>query len=152
MSRFFRNDCNFNRCSIESENAISIVIQPEDGLSLSISVQLDQTPLWISAQELVLPSFYDQWFRQLAANPNVATQTHGRSVQGRPIYVAKTPSRPEAIILIGRQHPPEATGALAMRSFVDTVMSNTKMASDFRNRYSIIVIPLINPDGVVLGH
>ena len=124
----------------------------EDGQSLSISMRLEHTPMWISAQELVLPSFYSEWLRQLSMHPEVVTQALGRSVQGRPIYVAKTQTRPEAIILIGRQHPPEVSGALAMKSFVNTIMSDSKLANDFRNRYSIIMIPLINPDGVVLGH
>jgi len=76
----------------------------------------------------------------------------GRSVHGRPIHVAKTDSRPEVILLLGRQHPPEVTGAFAMRPFVDTVLADTPIARQFRDRYLIIIIPLINPDGVALGH
>ncbi len=124
----------------------------EDGRTLSISLRIEQAPVWISAQELVLPSFYERWFRALATHPEVVTQNLGRSVQGRPIQIAKTESRAESIILLGRQHPPEISGALAMKIFVDTLISDTPLAIDFRSRFSIIVIPLINPDGVVLGH
>jgi predicted deacylase len=123
-----------------------------DGQSLSLRVRIEQTPVWISAQELLLPSFYHDWIRKLSIRPDVVTRTLGRSVQGRPIYAASTRPRPDAIILIGRQHPPEVSGAFAMKSFVNTVMADTKLANEFRNQYSVIIIPLLNPDGVALGH
>ena len=125
---------------------------PEDQESMSISVDLDESPVWISAQERLLPGYYDDWISTLSDHADVTTQALGRSVQGRPIYAAKTAPRPEVVFLIGRQHPPEVTGALAMRSFVDTVMSDSELAKTFRARFSIVIIPLINPDGVALGH
>jgi len=131
------------------EDAVQIA---DDGMSMAVTLQLSETPVWISAQELVLPSFYDELIRQLSAHPEMTTRTLGHSVEGRPIHVANTRSGSETIILIGRQHPPEVTGALAMRSFVETVMADSELARDFRQRFSIIVIPLINPDGVVRGH
>jgi len=124
----------------------------DDGKSMWLTVDLDQYPVWISAQQLVLPGFYDDWVRALSAHPEITTRTLGRSVKGRPIHVAKTPDRPEAVLLFGRQHPPEVTGAFAMRSFVGTVLDDTELARRFRERFSIIIIPLINPDGVVAGH
>jgi predicted deacylase len=39
-----------------------------------------------------------------------------------------------------------------MRPFVDTVLADTPLARQFRDRYTIIISPLINPDGVALGH
>ena len=39
-----------------------------------------------------------------------------------------------------------------MRSFIDTVLGDSELAISFRERYSIIIVPLINPDGVVHGH
>ncbi len=48
--------------------------------------------------------------------------------------------------------PGEVTGAIAMRPFVDTVLGDLPLAKQFRERFMVIVIPLLNPDGVVLGH
>ena len=124
----------------------------EDGTAMQITLQLSQTPMWISAQELILPSFYDQLIRRLSVHPEITIHTLGHSVEGRPIQVAETRSRPEAIILLGRQHPPEVTGARAMQSFIDSVMGDSELAREFRRRFSIIMVPLLNPDGVVLGH
>ena len=39
-----------------------------------------------------------------------------------------------------------------MRSFVGAVLGDSALARSFRDRYSVIIIPLINPDGVALGH
>lgn len=132
-----------------AENNVNVT---DDGNSLSISVPLTESAIWISAQERVLPSYYDDWILELAERPDITTQVLGRSVQGRPIHIAKIGSQHEVVVLIGRQHPPEVTGAYAMRSFVDTVMSDSELARAFRDRFSIVVIPLINPDGVVAGH
>ncbi len=128
------------------------VRQQEDGTSMSISIALDETPVWVSAQERLLPAYYDDWIRELSAHPEITTLTLGRSVLGRPVQMARTGSRPEVVLFIGRQHPPEVTGAMAMRSFIGSVMSDSELARKFRARFSIVIIPLINPDGVVLGH
>ena len=130
----------------------SKVVRADDGESMSITLELDQSTVWVSAGELLTPRTYDDWIRQLAAYDGMTTQLLGRSVQGRPIYVAKTGSTSEAVIFIGRQHPPEVTGAIAMRKFVDTVLSDTPLAREFRDRFSIMIIPMLNPDGVALGH
>jgi predicted deacylase len=73
-------------------------------------------------------------------------------VLGQPIEAAMTSMKKEAVLFLGRQHPPEVSGAMTMKRFVDTVFSDTPLANRFRERFTVIVIPLINPDGVVAGH
>lgn len=124
----------------------------EDGQSMTISLPPSRTTVWISAQERVLPAYYENWIHELSTIDYVTTRTLGRSVHGRPIHVAESGTHAEVVFFIGRQHPPEVSGAFAMRSFVDTVMGDSELARQFRERYSVIIIPLINPDGVVLGH
>lgn len=128
------------------------VTRSADGNSLSIRIDADSPSVLVSGQELIADGFYADWLNELADKPHVQTELLGRSVLGRPLHVARTADRPEVVFLIGRQHPPEVSGALAMRSFVDTVLSDTELARNFRARYTVIVIPLINPDGVALGH
>ena len=123
-----------------------------DGKSMTIRLRVSEDVVWVAAQELLTTSYYDEWIRELAARDDVSTRVLGYSVQERPIHVAETVRKLEGIVLIGRQHPPEVTGAIAMRPFVDTVFGDTPLATRFRDRYSVIVIPLVNPDGVVLGH
>ena len=124
----------------------------DDENSLTVRIKPDAPSIWVSGQELITTDFYDARVNALAAKDFVTTERLGRSVLGRPLHVALTPKRPEAVFLIGRQHPPEVSGALAMQEFVDTVLGDSALAMRFRERYMVVVIPLINPDGVALGH
>ncbi|NQT15668.1 MAG: succinylglutamate desuccinylase/aspartoacylase family protein, partial [Planctomycetes bacterium] len=56
------------------------------------------------------------------------------------------------VFLIGRQHPPEVTGSLALMKFVETLFGQSDLARRFRERFNVIVVPLMNPDGVDAGH
>ena len=39
-----------------------------------------------------------------------------------------------------------------MRDFVNTIFADTELARQFRERFTLILIPLVNPDGVDNGH
>ena len=124
----------------------------EDSNAMELSLQTDLSTFWVAAQELLLPEDYEQWMTALASRPGLSKRIIGRSVQGRPINALETPAKPEVLLFFGRQHPPEVTGALAMQSFIDSLFAETELARRFRQRFAIIIIPLINPDGVVAGH
>lgn len=130
----------------------SIVAISDDASRLAMRIPLRETPLWVASQQLLTTAHYDGRARQLAAHPELTVRTLGASLQGRPMFVAETEARTDGVLLIGRQHPPEVTGALAMRSFVHTVLADTELARTFRGRFSLIVVPLVNPDGVAAGH
>lgn len=123
-----------------------------DGNGFSLSVTLNEGPLWISGQELLTSDYYADWLQEFGANDNVTIATLGSSTQGRPIYMLNSTGGEEFVLLMGRQHPPEVTGAIAMRSFVRTVLADNKLANEFRKRYSLLIIPALNPDGIALGH
>ena len=120
--------------------------------SFELKLDVGESTLWVAAQELLTTTWYDTWIRDLTERDDIATRLLGRSVNGRPIHVAVTADRPEVVLLLGRQHPPEITGALAMRAFVETVLGDSPLARAFRDRFAIILIPLMNPDGVAEGH
>jgi len=124
----------------------------DDGQSMTLSVQMSETPVLIAANELKMPDDYAQWLLRQSKREDIVGSTLGHSVEGRPIQMLRTPAREETVMLFGRQHPPEVTGAVAMVGFVNEVLSDSELARRFRARFSVIVIPLINPDGVVHGH
>ena len=123
-----------------------------EGDSVEVSFELDQARIWIAGQEVLAQAYYRQWINELEFHHDVETRLIGHSVQGRPLYLAETADRPEFILLIGRQHPPEVTGAIAMRSFIDTILADTDLARKFRARFKLAIVPLVNPDGVAGGH
>ena len=128
------------------------IIVSDDGQGFLLRISLHEGPLWISAQEPLGSEFYLDWFRDMAADETASVRVLGSSAKGRPIYAAFAGTGPDYILLLGRQHPPEVTGALAMRAFVDTVLSHSPLAEEFRQSYAIVIVPFLNPDGVALGH
>jgi predicted deacylase len=54
-------------------------------------------------------------------------------------------------VLIGRQHPPEISGALAMTHFVERILRDDPLANAFRAQYGLLITPNMNPDGVEHG-
>ena len=129
-----------------------LVSLDEDKDWMEIRLPLTQASVWIAGQEILDSRFYGQWLQSLAAHEEVETRLLGKSVQGRPIYIAETADKPEFILLMGRQHPPEVTGALGMKAFMDTVFGETPLARQFRDRFKLGIVPLVNPDGVAGGH
>ena len=128
------------------------VSRSDAGKSMTLALDVDETGLWVSAQELLTSRYYEDWLMQLDGHYELQTEIIGHSRKGQPISIARTRHRPEAVVLLGRQHPTEIPGALAMREFVDVVTGNSGLARAFRKRYMLVIVPLINPDGVALGH
>ncbi len=120
--------------------------------SMDLRVEVVPEGTWVSAQELVTQSYYDTWLTELAAHEEITIATIGMSTEGRAIQLAKTANKPEVILLLGRQHPAEVPGALAMRDFIDVVLGDSELAQKFRNRFTLLIVPLLNPDGVANGH
>ena len=131
----------------------SHVTATEDGLRAELTVPLGEETVYVAAQELITPVTYEAWNRKLAAATGIPLRELGRSLQGRPIQVfdSNTDAK-EVLLLLGRQHPPEVSGAIAFFAFAETVFGDGELARQFRNRFRIVAIPLMNPDGVVAGN
>jgi predicted deacylase len=124
----------------------------KEGDRMKLALELPQALLWVAGQEILNGAYYDQWLTELDSHDEVETRLLGQSIEGRPIYLASTAPQPEFVLLMGRQHPPEVTGAIAMQSFVRTVLGPSELALQFRNRFQLAIVPLVNPDGVAAGH
>ena len=106
--------------------------------------------IYVAAQPLMDVAFYNAWIGTL---PDFVTQTEiGRSHLDQPIYGLSTDVHKPVVLIIGRQHPPEITGAMALLSFLETVMGDSELAVAFREQFNVVMVPLVNPDGVALGH
>lgn len=125
-----------------------------DGQRVEVNVTLATATVFLSGQELVTADTYDAWIDRLADGDGVTLQTIGQSVDQRALRMLSTSSEYHegTVILVGRQHPPEVTGALAMMSFVDEVLKDSELAKAFRERFGLAIVPLMNPDGVARGH
>lgn len=76
----------------------------------------------------------------------------GRSVQGRELLGlrAGTPGKPKVLCVAG-QHPHEHSGVWAMVGIADFVSSLIPEAVALREAFEVQVVPIVNPDGNVMG-
>lgn len=118
--------------------------------------KLDTRPVYISGQELVTSSDVYEYCVKLAENPNIHLGSYGTSTGGRDLFYLDIhqdkPDRKPMIIIMGRAHPPELSGHFAMQAYLETILENNVLANAFRKKFRILVFPLINPDGVDMGH
>ena len=125
----------------------------DDGTLATIEVPLGTDTVWISAQELVTPVIYDRWNTRTAKQTGAELRLLGLSLAQQPIrYLVSNPSAKDVLLLVGRQHPPEVSGAFAFFTFLETLLADSELAAQFRERFQIIAIPLLNPDGVLGGN
>ncbi|MEM9533404.1 MAG: amidohydrolase family protein [Pseudomonadota bacterium] len=107
--------------------------------------------LWVAAQPLRMPRDDSGWMDQQESR-ELKRHRLGRSAQGRPIdYLESGREKHEYIVLVSGQHPPETTGRDAFRAFAETIWGDTALARRFRERFGVIGVPVLNPDGIVGG-
>ncbi len=118
--------------------------------------------LLVSAQENHTTQWYDDWAAGLLERyPGIERTRIGHSAEGRPLWAFATRhGAPNTVLLVGRQHPPEVSGAIAMRHFVERLLTHLPTDSDgcldapcrFHKETNVVFVPLVNPDGVNRGH
>jgi hypothetical protein len=122
--------------------------------SVEIKLKTSKKPVWISAQELQTSTHVFEWMNKLAKKKKFLIEEIGKSTEGRPLRMLKMGNldSKNMILVISRQHPPEVTGYFAMRAFVEKIADGSKLSKEFRRKWAIYVVPLMNPDGVDNGH
>jgi len=120
----------------------------EDGKGAVI--RLPQGKGVIAAQEIITPEDTAADLARWSAATGAPVFTLGTSHDGRPITAIRLgrTDAPRLVVLIGRQHPPEVTGAIAMEAFVDTLAARAGSLGDVQ----VLIVPMLNPDGAVRGH
>ena len=58
----------------------------------------------------------------------------------------------KAIVIIGRQHPGETVGSYVIKGCIDFLMGNSDEAKKLREIYLFKIVPMMNPDGVLVGN
>lgn len=124
------------------------------GKRLIMKLTASIKPITIAAQEIINNEYYVDWAKKITKESTFTHSVLGQSTQGRPIYKieSRNENANEWVIILGRQHPPEITGALALFPFVETLLSSSELSNYFLRKYNVLVIPNINPDGVQAGN
>lgn len=125
----------------------------------TVHLELNRDTVLVSGQPLYTSKTLHQVLekRGITNLEFVDIREAGKSKQGRAITeleITEVDENQKAPVLaiIGRQHPPEVTGFLASLYFLEELVSDSDLASQFRQTFVIRAFPMVNPDGVAMGH
>lgn len=121
---------------------------------LTFWLNVDNKPIWLAGQEIITQAHYFSWLKGIENRTDHQLSVLGKSTEGRSIYQLQstTQGNKEWVVLLGRMHPPEVTGALALFPFSQELLLNGALSNQFRKRFNVLLIPNLNPDGVEHGH
>lgn len=124
----------------KDNEAVSITLPPGEGV--------------ISGQPLITSAHYDKLIGQLVKSGRGSRVVLGHSHDGRPIKAVRLGNinASRLVVLLGRQHPPEVSGATAMDAFSLTVARLVRSGAIDGKQFQFLIVPLLNPDGVARGH
>lgn len=128
--------------------------QNDNRMSSRVNLQPGQA-LYVAGQEIIDDTVYKDWLASLPQGETQKRFTLGRSREGRALraYQHRAAEGNPWLIIIGRQHPPEVTGAIALLHFSNALISDsTDVLVQLRSQFNILIVPNMNPDGVVRGN
>lgn len=126
----------------------------QEGRAATVELRIGPGTTRVAAQEVYGVDDRARWRADFALRTGLNRQTIGSSVEGRAIEALSRPaSSPDAplIVILGGQHPPEVTGVLGLRSFLETLF-DPATAGGGLDRYEWLIVPDLNPDGIERGH
>ena len=133
----------------------TLVQRDTDSTSAQLKLQVGKDTLWLAAQEIQDHRRVGEWVQKMAQNELVNFNSAGKSIENRDLYhlnLSKGLNKDKpTVLVISRQHPPEVTGFLCMKAFIETIIEEGA-SNGFLEKYRVMVYPLMNPDGVDLGH
>ncbi|XP_073328656.1 cytosolic carboxypeptidase 2 [Pagrus major] len=110
-------------------------------------------------------SHLQRYLRRITSNPAVASYCTLRvlchSLAGNAVYVVTVTSRgvsrvqsrtKKAVVVTARVHPGETNGSWMMEGFLDFLLGDSEDAQLLRDTFVFKVVPMLNPDGVIVGN
>ncbi len=120
---------------------------------LTLQLKVESEALWVSGQEIITQETLNEWLENVVIQPYITRTNIGKSIGGRSIeaFEINDDAPPNYVFLISRQHPPEVTGQLGLMRFIETLTVDSPLGQQFRERFRVFVVPMVNPDGVHEG-
>ena len=106
-----------------------------------------------------IPYTFSEMLYDISKLPSDVAKHHvfGRSLAGIDIPILhitnhSVQKKKKNIFVTGRIHPAESNSSYVLKGFLEFLCSNNKYAQEMRKRVNFLVIPMINPDGVIIGN
>ncbi|XP_031725462.1 cytosolic carboxypeptidase 2 isoform X1 [Anarrhichthys ocellatus] len=110
-------------------------------------------------------SHLQRYLRRISSNSAVGSYCTLRvlchSLAGNAVYVLTISSRgggrvegrtKKAVVVTARVHPGETNGSWMMEGFLDFLLGDSEDAQLLRDTFVFKVVPMLNPDGVIVGN
>lgn len=130
------------------------VVVAADESSAQIALDLPAGVTTVAAQPFETAAQSLARWDAFVADGRLTRWNFGTSVRGVPLVALATPGAGagHTLVLVGRQHPAETTGADAFDAFVARLLEDDPLATAFRSRVALLLVPVMNPDGLTAGH
>jgi hypothetical protein len=104
------------------------------------------------------PSYNERYLTSLVNNPVVRVVTVGKSKEGRPLQVVEIGQSGVAhkrekpsVLIYAREHADEQDSSWVAQGVIECLLSDTVQARELREEFTLLVIPMLDPDGAARG-
>jgi cytosolic carboxypeptidase protein 6 len=137
-----------------SQVPVEYVTTTADGHQTTVQVALERGTNWFAGQPFDQPALMTRALDQKVTSGELIKTNYGQSRADIALvgYQTTRDQREGSLVLLTRQHPPEVAGEWAFDAFVDEVLGSSNIALAFRARFGVVILPVVNPDGIAAGH
>ncbi|XP_078113711.1 cytosolic carboxypeptidase 2 [Sander vitreus] len=156
--RYYRN----NNQNTKDNNSDTIALY---SLTWTLQFPYDSDTCYLAHCYPYTYSHLQRYLRRISSNAAVASYCTLRvlchSLAGNAVYVVTITSRggsrvqgrkKKAVVVTARVHPGETNGSWMMEGFLDFLLGDSEDAQLLRDTFVFKVVPMLNPDGVVVGN
>ncbi|XP_023118182.2 cytosolic carboxypeptidase 2 isoform X2 [Amphiprion ocellaris] len=156
--RYYRNSCQ----NTKGNNSDAVALY---SLSWTLQFPYDSDTCYLAHCYPYTYSQLQRYLRHISSNPTVASYCKVRvlchSLAGNAVYVVTVTSpgvsrvegrTKKAVVVTARVHPGETNGSWMMEGFLDFLLGDSDDAQLLRDTFVFKVVPMLNPDGVVVGN
>ena len=131
--------------------------QPDVSRTFVFRQQLDKDA-YVCMRYPYTPGYNQRYLDSLINNPSVKVVTIGASKEGRPLRLVKIGEGGETeeknkpcVVIYAREHADEQDGSWAAQGAIEFLISDAPEARQIREKFTFLVIPLLDPDGAAIG-
>ena len=136
-----------NKFFFFKKNLITQTLGGNDLFLLSINTNKSQSNI---ISEISLPQL-NQSLNQPFQNILNSSNSFKLKANDIDMQSKKTNSK-KAVIMIARQHPGETVGSHVIKGSIDFLLGDSEEAKKLREIYTFLIVPIMNPDGVLVGN
>lgn len=126
--------------------------------TLSFVQTFEADHAYVAMKAPYTPKLAEAYIARLEKNPLAKVITVGKSKEGRPLRIVKIGGGSDeeekakpCILMYAREHANEQDTSWVVQGAVDFLLSNAAEAKAIRGKFTVLLIPLLDPDGAVGG-